>query len=125
MSVLVIAGLTLAYLFGWLWMDPLAGLVGACVIASWSYALIRDTGSILIDANPDPALTENVRKTIERDGDRLQDLHLWRVGPGHLAAVLSVATSKSREPEYYRAQLGRFKSLSHVTVEVCRQAGAP
>ena len=87
-SVLVIAGLLLGRTFGWLFMDPLAGLVGAAVIASWSYGLIRDTGAILLDMNPDRGMAERVRATIERDGDRLEDLHLWRLGPGHLGAIL-------------------------------------
>jgi cation diffusion facilitator family transporter len=117
-SVLVIAGLLLARTFGWLWMDPLAGIIGACVIASWAYGLMRDTGRILLDMNPDRVLTERLRQAIEADGDRLTDLHVWRLGPGHLGAVLSVATGKDRRPEDYRARLRQFATLSHVTVEV-------
>ena len=118
-SVLGIIGLLLARAFGWLWMDPLAGLVGACVIASWSYGLIRDTGAILLDMVPDRQVAEGIRQTIEADGDRLADLHLWRLGPGHLGAIVAVATVQPREPEFYRGQLAaRFRSLSHVTVEV-------
>jgi Co/Zn/Cd efflux system component len=99
-------------------MDPLAGIVGACVIASWAYGLVRDTGGILLDMNPDRVLTERLRQEIETDGDRLTDLHVWRLGPGHLGAVLSVATGKDRGPEDYRRRLRHFASLSHVTVEV-------
>ena len=117
-SVLVIVGLILARAFGWLWMDPLAGIIGACVIASWSYGLIRDTGAILLDMVPDQTTEARIRQAIEADGDRLTDLHLWRLGPGHLGAILSVATREDRGPEFYRQQLGRFKALSHVTVEV-------
>ncbi len=117
-SVLVIAGLLLGRTFGWLFMDPLAGLVGAAVIASWSYALIRDTGAILLDMNPDRGMAERVRATIERDGDRLEDLHLWRLGPGHLGAILSVVTTKPRDAGHYRRLLRHFRNLSHVTVEV-------
>lgn len=117
-SVLVITGLLLARAFGWLWMDPLAGIVGACVIASWSYGLIRDTGAILLDMNPDRGLADSVRKIIEGDGDRLGDLHLWRLGPGHLGAIVSIVTTQTRDPSYYRAKLARFRSLSHVTIEV-------
>ncbi len=122
-SVLVIVGLLLARTFGWLWMDPLAGIVGACVIASWSYGLIRDTGAILIDMNPDRQMANNVRKLIEREGDRLADLHLWRLGPGHLGAIISVITAQPREPDYYRSLLTRFQSLSHVTIEVDHRLG--
>jgi cation diffusion facilitator family transporter len=117
-SVLVITGLVLARTFGWLWMDPLAGMIGAAVIASWSYGLIRDTGAILLDMNPDRGMAERMRATVETDGDRLTDLHLWRLGPGHLGAILSVATQRQRGPEYYQSLLRRFRSLSHVTVEV-------
>jgi cation diffusion facilitator family transporter len=117
-SVLVIAGLLLGRTFGWLFMDPVAGLVGAAVISSWSYGLIRDTGAILLDMNPDRGMAERVRATIERDGDRLEDLHLWRLGPGHLGAILSVVTTKPRDAGHYRRLLGHFRNLSHVTVEV-------
>jgi cation diffusion facilitator family transporter len=120
-SVLVIAGLLLARAFGWLWMDPLAGIIGACVIASWSYGLIRDTGAILLDMNPDKAMANKLREEVEAEGDTLADLHLWRLGPGHLGAIISVVTSKGRDSDYYRNRLARFKSLSHLTVEVARK----
>ncbi len=120
-SVLVIIGLLLASAFGWLWMDPLAGLIGAGVIAAWSYGLIRDTGAILLDMVPDPRIENAVRRTVEAEGDRLTDLHLWRLGPGHLGAIISVATTRaSQGPEHYRRLLSHFPSLSHVTVEVQR-----
>ncbi len=94
-SVLVIVGLLLARVFGWLWMDPLAGIVGACVIASWSYALIRDAGAVLLDVVPDRGVAEGVRRAVEAEGDRLTDLHLWRLGPGHLGAILAVVTARA------------------------------
>jgi cation diffusion facilitator family transporter len=119
-SILAITGLVLARMFGWLWMDPLAGIVGAVVIANWSYGLIRDTSGILLDMSPDPALAEKLCETIQGDGDRLTDLHLWRLGPGHLGVVVSIVTGKPRDATFYRAILGRFKALSHVTVEVTR-----
>ncbi len=117
-SVLVIAGLLLARAFGWLWMDPLAGLIGAVVIANWSVGLLRDTGSILLDRTPDPRMAEKVRNVIESEGDQVTDLHLWRLGPGHLGAIVSVATSGAREAAHYRQRLAKFADLSHVTVEV-------
>jgi cation diffusion facilitator family transporter len=121
-SVLVIAGLLLARSFGWLWMDPLAGIIGAIVIASWSYSLIRDTGAILLDMNPDQAMANKLRQVIETEGDQLADLHLWRLGPGHLGAIVSVITGQAREADYYRNRLAQFKSLSHLTVEVAHKA---
>ena len=117
-SVLVIAGLLLARTFSWLWMDPVAGLIGAIVIANWSVALIRDTGAILLDRMPDSGIAEKVRKAVESEGDRVTDLHLWRLGPGHLGAIVSVATTGPREAAHYRQRLAAFADLSHVTVEV-------
>lgn len=117
-SVLVIVGLMLARTFGWLWMDPLAGIIGACVIASWSYGLIRDTGAILLDRIPDRRLAEDLRSTIESDGSRLADLHLWRLGPGHLGAIVSVCPKEPCTAEYYREKLARFPTLSHLTIEI-------
>ena len=121
-SVLVITGLVLARLFGWLWMDPLAGVVGAMVIASWSYGLVRDTGAILLDMNPDRRLAAQIRDLVEACGDRVADLHLWRLGPGHLGAIVCVATPASRDADYYRAKLARFPALSHLTLEVTKVA---
>jgi cation diffusion facilitator family transporter len=120
-SVLVIVGLTLGLLLGWSWMDPLVGLIGAVVTAAWAYALIRDTGAVLLDMTPDRGMAERMRAIIENDGDRLTDLHLWRLGPGHLGAIVAVATREQRGPDYYQALLTRFRALSHVTVEVQRQ----
>jgi cation diffusion facilitator family transporter len=117
-SVLVIVGLLFGRLLGWAWMDPVVGLVGAVVIAAWAYALIRDTSAILLDMNPDRGMAERMRAMIESGGDRLTDLHLWRLGPGHLAAILSVATKRQRGPDHYRALLRGFRFLSHVTVQV-------
>ncbi|HZZ62388.1 MAG TPA: CDF family Co(II)/Ni(II) efflux transporter DmeF [Roseiarcus sp.] len=119
-SVIVILGLLLARLFGWLWMDPLAGIIGALVIASWSTVLIRDTSAVLLDMNPDRRMADNLRRAIEGEGDRIADLHLWRLGPGHLGAIVSVVTPSDRCEADYRARLARFRSLSHLTIEVRR-----
>jgi cation diffusion facilitator family transporter len=117
-SILVIAALLLGRFLGWNWMDPVVGLIGAIVTAAWAYTLIRDTGAILLDMTPDRGMAERMRATIETDGDRLTDFHVWRLGPGHLGAIVSVTTHEQRGPEYYQARLARFRSLSHVTVEV-------
>ena len=117
-SVLVIAGLLLARWFGLMWMDPLAGLVGAVVIGSWAVTLIRDTGAILLDMTPSERLAARIRASIEQDGDRLTDFHIWRLGPGHLGAIVSVRTASDRRVPYYRAKLRGYAGLSHVTVEV-------
>jgi len=120
-SVLVIVGLLFGSFLGWSWMDPVVGLGGAIVIAAWSYSLIRDTGAVLLDMNPDRSMAARMREMIEIDGDRLTDLHLWRLGPGHLGAILCVATERQRGPEYYQSLLRRFRTLSHVTVQVQKQ----
>ena len=119
-SVLVIVGLILARLFGWLWMDPLVGIIGAVVISAWAYGLVRDTGAILLDMNPDRRLAARLRRLVEADADQVADLHLWRLGPGHLGAILSVATRQDRDAAYYRAKLASLPTLAHLTVEVAR-----
>ncbi|MGN6278990.1 MAG: CDF family Co(II)/Ni(II) efflux transporter DmeF [Sphingomonas sp.] len=119
-SVLVIVGLILARTFGWLWMDPVAGIIGACVIASWSYGLIRDTGAILLDMVPSAQTADRLRCAVENLGDQVVDLHLWRLGPGHLGAIVAVATESGRDADFYRDRLAEVRGLSHVTIEVNR-----
>ncbi|KVL40314.1 CDF family Co(II)/Ni(II) efflux transporter DmeF [Burkholderia sp. MSMB1835] len=124
-SVLAIVGLLLARAFGWVWMDPLAGIVGALVIANWAYGLIRDTGGVLLDVNVDRKLTDNVRRAIEALGDQVNDLHVWRVGPGHMSAIVSVESGDAaRDARFYHALVARFDGMSHVTVEVTTPAKA-
>jgi len=120
-SVLVIVGLILARIFGCLWTDPLAAILGACVVASWSYGLTRDTGAILLDVNPDRHMADNVRQAIECEGDKIGDLD-WQLGPGRLGAIVSVVTPTRRDESFYRAKLARFESLSHLTIEIRRAA---
>ncbi len=117
-SVLVIIGLVLARTFAWNWMDPLVGIIGALVIANWAFGLLRHTGGILLDMNLDQHMLEKVRRTIETDGDQLMDLHLWRLGPGHMGAIVSVITKKAHDATYYHNRLSQFSWLSHVTIEV-------
>jgi cation diffusion facilitator family transporter len=121
-SLLVIVGLILARAFDWAWIDPLVGVVGALVIASWSYGLIRDTGAILLDMSPDRDMETRLREAVEREGDKVADLHLWRLGPGHLGAIVSVETAQRHDLDYYRGRLARFRGLSHVTVEISKAA---
>jgi len=118
-SVLAIIGLLLARNFGWMWMDPAAGIIGALVILSWSYTLIKDTGAILLDMNPGASMVEKVEAIVNESGDQLLDLHIWRLGPGHFGAVVSVATREAgRGPVYYHELLSQQEGLSHITVEV-------
>ncbi|HUB65469.1 MAG TPA: CDF family Co(II)/Ni(II) efflux transporter DmeF [Methylocella sp.] len=124
-SVLAICGLLLGRFFGWFFMDPVMGIMGALVIANWAYGLMRDTSGMLLDMNPDKDVTEELRRAIESGGDRLADLHVWRLGPGHLGAIISVLTDASRDAEFYRSKLSRFHMLSHVTIEVRRATLQP
>jgi cation diffusion facilitator family transporter len=118
-SVLAIAALSTGKLLGWTWMDPIMGLVGSVVIARWSYGLLRDTSRVLLDAELSDARREAIRAAIESDGDaRLADLHVWRVGPRHLAGIVSVVAHAPSEPEHYKRLLAGQRDLVHVTVEV-------
>lgn len=117
-SVLVIVGLIAGREFGWVWMDPVMGLVATVVILSWSWTLIRSAGAILLDICPDPSLALMIANRLEQGSDRVSDLHLWRLGPGHLAAVISLVTHNPHAPERYKKRLSGLKGLSHVTIEV-------
>jgi cation diffusion facilitator family transporter len=119
-SVLVIIGLVAGRQFGWVWMDPLMGLVATVVILSWSWTLIRSAGAVLIDAIPDPGFSQRIAARLEQHGDRVSDLHLWRLGSGHLAAIISLVTDDPHSPSHYKKQLSRVPGLSHVTIEVER-----
>jgi cation diffusion facilitator family transporter len=117
-SILAIGGLSAAWAFGWNILDPLVGLIGAVVIASWSLSLLRAAGCVLLDTVPDPDLARHIRSLMELDGDRVCDLHVWQVGPGHLAVVASVVSAAPQAPAVYKARLAGLTGLSHVTVEV-------
>jgi cation diffusion facilitator family transporter len=117
-SVLAIASLALAWSLDWQWIDPVVGVVGACVIASWSYGLIRDAGAVLLDVVPDQGTASDIRRRLEIDGDRVSDLHLWQIGPGHRAAVVSIVTDRPQPPSVYKSRLSAVRGLSHVSVEV-------
>jgi cation diffusion facilitator family transporter len=124
-SVLAIAALVTAMYSGWVWTDPAVGIVGAIVIISWAFGLIRDSGAVLLDVSVDKKLEAVIRDRLETRGDRVSDLHLWQVGPGHRAAVISLVSDNPLPPATYKRRLGGLKGLSHVTVEVevCQHAG--
>jgi cation diffusion facilitator family transporter len=119
-SVLAIAALVVAMVSGWTWADPAVGIVGSFVIASWAVGLIRDAGAVLLDVSFDRKLQATIRARIEAGDDRITDLHLWQVGPGHCAAVISVVSEAPLAPATYKERLRDLKGLSHVTVEVER-----
>jgi Co/Zn/Cd efflux system component len=94
------------------------GLVGAGVIVNWSWGLITAAGVVLLDLRSDAGLAAEIRRRLERSGDRVADLHLWRVGPGHNAAVVSLVAERAEAPAAYKARLADLPGLSHVSVEV-------
>jgi cation diffusion facilitator family transporter len=125
-SVLAIAALTAGSLYGWVWLDPVCGLVGAFVIAHWSFSLIRDSGGVLVDLIPEGEdLPDEIRQAIERDGDRISDLHVWQVGPGRHAAIVALVSARPEPPSAYRAKLAHLGELAHVTIEVEPQSVGP
>jgi cation diffusion facilitator family transporter len=118
-SLLAIFALTTGKAFGWVWLDPAMSIVGSIMIARWSYALIRDTSMVLLDAQASPKLAEGIRAAIEAEpGDRVADLHVWRVGPGHFAAIVSVVSERPRSADAFKRRLAAWPELCHVTVEV-------
>lgn len=118
-SILAIAALLVGRRYGWVWADPLMGVVGALVIAHWSWRLIKDSGSVLLDAAPQQMhLQEEIRAVIAPFCQSVGDLHVWQVGPGHFAAIISVQTDTARTPEFYKEKLAAIHELSHLSVEV-------
>jgi len=121
-SVLAIAALVIAMFSGWNRTDPAVGLIGSVVIASWAWTLIRDAGSVLLDVTFDRKLERDIRARLEEGEDRVTDLHVWQLGPGHCAAVISLVSDAPLQPAIYKERLHDLKGLSHVTVEVERCA---
>ncbi|MDL2404353.1 CDF family Co(II)/Ni(II) efflux transporter DmeF [Rhizobium calliandrae] len=118
-SVLAIVALLLGSRFGWIFLDPLMGIVGGLVILQWSLSLLRYSGAILLDfIPPGEDLPDEIREVIETGADRITDLHVWQVGPGHHAAIVAVVTPEPRDAAFYKARLVGIHELSHVTVEV-------
>jgi cation diffusion facilitator family transporter len=119
-SVLAIIALGAGYYFGLGILDPISGLVGSFVIASWSYGLIRDSAMVLLDADADPGMSDEIRGFLEKElKARIPDLHLWRLGPGHRGLIVSLISPDAISAESVKATLrSRYPDLSHVTVEV-------
>jgi cation diffusion facilitator family transporter len=128
-SVLAITALTGGKFFGWAWLDPVVGIVGSVVVFSWSYTLLRDTGGILLDRTPTSSdLPEEIRRAVESDGDSVvTDLHVWQVGIGKFAAMVSIVAHEPKSCDSYRALLRGHNELVHVTIETqhCAEDHAP
>lgn len=122
-SGLAIVALVAASSFGWTWIDPLVGIVGAVLIATWAFGLMRASSAVLLDALPGDRTATDIRHRLETNDDRISDLHLWQLGPGHIGAIVSIVTHNPQPPEHYKLRLNEIPNLSHVTVEVlhCRE----
>ncbi|MGB3817698.1 MAG: CDF family Co(II)/Ni(II) efflux transporter DmeF [Achromobacter pulmonis] len=117
-SVLAIAALLLGRSYGWLWADPAMGVVGALVIARWSWGLIRDAGTVLLDAAPQSGrMRRDIERALDAGDGEIADLHVWQIGPGHYAAIVSLVTRHPRDSAFYKAKLAHIAGLSHLTVE--------
>lgn len=117
-SVLAVAAIAAGRQFGWSFADPLAGLCAALLVGRFAWSLMRRTGAALLDINPSPELTAEVRRRLSDGGERVIDLHLWRLGPGHHAVIAVIASAHPKPVATYRARLAGLAGLSHVTVEV-------
>lgn len=122
-SVLAIAALLAGRYLGWAWMDAAMGLVGAIVIARWAWTLLRDTASVLVDAEAGAERYEEVRKALQDDDSAVGDLHIWRIGPGKYAVIASLIAGDPLRPQDYAARLSPHAEYVHVTVEVHRCEG--
>jgi cation diffusion facilitator family transporter len=120
-SVVALGAMALGRYLGWAFLDPAAGLVGAVLVAHFSIRLLRQAGAALLDINPNPELTREVRERLAAGGEAVIDLHLWRLGPGHHAVIAVVAGDD--DADAYRARLAGLPGLSHVTIEVRAEAG--
>lgn len=118
-SVLAIVALLLGSLYRWIWMDPAMGLVGALVIARWSWGLIRDSGSVRVDYSREgEEIGSEIREAVEASGDKIADLHVWNLGPGHYGVIVSIATKAPQPHAVYRERLAHVHEISHLTLEV-------
>uniref|UniRef100_UPI004056FF6D CDF family Co(II)/Ni(II) efflux transporter DmeF n=1 Tax=Candidatus Electronema sp. TaxID=2698783 RepID=UPI004056FF6D len=125
-SVLAITALLAGKFFGWHWLDPLMGIVGAAIITAWAWGLIQETAPILLDSSIDQEQRQAIQAAVEQDADnRVSDMHVWKAGANHYAAIIAVVTHYPKPPEHYKELLRQFHSLSHVTVEVNACKGPP
>ena len=125
-SVLAIIALVSGKYLGWNWLDPIMGIVGAIIITRWSYGLLKQTGPILLDASIEEDYQLKIKDTIEKDSDnRISDIHIWKIGANHYAAIISLVTHFPNTTEHYKGLLSHFHRLSHVTIEVNECIDAP
>ncbi len=120
-SVLAIVALLFGSLFGWWALDPAMGIVGALVITRWAWGLLKESSAILLDAGVKREVREEIKDVVEADADnRVTDIHVWKVGPHHLAALLTLVTHYPRSSGEYKKLLAGFDQLKHITIEVIK-----
>lgn len=123
-SLLAIFALLAGKLFGMGWLDPIMGVVGAVIITRWAIGLLQQTSPILLDSSIDEAIKQQVITTLEAEADnRVSDLHIWKIGAHHYAAIISVVTHHPQPAQHYKALLQPFHQLTHLSIEVneCRE----
>jgi cation diffusion facilitator family transporter len=121
-SVLAIIALFGGKLWGASWLDPVMGLAGAVLVSIWAYGLLRDTGRVLLDAEMNVPVVAEIREVIAASPIKahISDLHVWRVGKGKFACILSLATENEVSPEYFKNQLSIHEELVHISIEINR-----
>lgn len=117
-SVLAIAGLFLGAKFGWRWTDPAVGIVGAIVIGRWAWGLLKDAGAVLVDMSPPGSLERQVGARLTDGGERLADLHVWRIGPGAVSVVAVIVARDPQPSHTYRDRLLDLTEVRHAVIEV-------
>ena len=118
-SVLAIVALIAGMLWGWNWLDPMMGIVGAILVGNWAWGLLRDSGAVLLDRSVSQETVEAAKRLLEADGDnRVVDIHLWQIGNGHLAAIVSIVTHFPKPVEHYRSLVESAGKITHLTVEI-------
>lgn len=118
-SVLALVALAGGKFFGFNWLDPFMGIVGAAMIFRWSLSLIKETSMILLDRQTNNALVSKIKDSIESDHDtRVSDLHLWKVEQSRYACIVSLVTGTDCSLDDFKKRLNGFHELVHVTVEV-------
>lgn len=118
-SLLAIAALVSGKYFGWTWLDPIMGIVGALLVGRWSIGLLRETGAVLLDRQAEQERLDKVRAAIESDGESIvDDLHVWPIGSGLFALAISIRTTTGKTPQYYEAALKNVPQIVHKTLEI-------
>jgi cation diffusion facilitator family transporter len=125
-SVMAIVALAGGKYFGWNWLDPLMGIAGACLVANWAYGLLKQSGKVLLDAEMDSPVVEEIRDVVAERFPQaaISDLHVWRVGKGRYSCILALVSRSELAPAAVREALAIHEELVHVTVEVAKPTAA-